>query len=169
MYRSIWMDYPVLDKINSSKNLQKRPHQFPAVRVREGRFYKFLDELILSSTFLKKRTLSIINQTDSSFRRCSVTFEKSNSRSTLYFCVYLNYNLVSSIFRYLGGEGNWLGLGAPSRDPQGVGRLFWNPLCGNRWLIVPFFFFHLSCWERPIKIQSLFFWWSTSLLCIWTY
>ena len=95
------------------------------------------------STFFKKRTLSIKNQTDSSFRRCSVTFEKSNSRSTLYFCVYLNYNLVSSIFRYLGGEGNWLGLGAPSRDPQGVGRLFWNPLCGNRWLIVPFFFLSL--------------------------
>ena len=129
-----------------------------------GQFLKIFGWIDFVKNVLKKRTLSIINQTDSSFRRCSVTFEKSNSRSTLYFCVYLNYNLVSSIFRYLGGEGNWLGLGAPSRDPQGVGRLFWNPLCGNRWLIVPFFFFHLSCWERPIKIQSLFFWWSTTTL-----
>ena len=42
----------VLDKINSSKNLQKLPHQFPAVR--EGSFCKFLDELILSGTFFKK-------------------------------------------------------------------------------------------------------------------
>ena len=33
------------DKISSSKNLQKLPHQFPAVR--NGSFCKFLDELIL--------------------------------------------------------------------------------------------------------------------------
>ena len=45
----------VLDRINSYKNLQKLPHQFTAVR--EGSFCKFLDELILSSTFFKKRTL----------------------------------------------------------------------------------------------------------------
>ena len=42
----------VLNKINSSKNLQKLPQQFPAVR--EGSFCKFLDELILASTFLRK-------------------------------------------------------------------------------------------------------------------
>ena len=46
----------VLGKINSSKNMQKRPHQFAAVW--EGRFCIFLDELILSSTFLKKTDFS---------------------------------------------------------------------------------------------------------------
>ena len=40
----------ILNKINSSKNLQKRPHQFAACN--------FLDELVLSSTFLKKTDFS---------------------------------------------------------------------------------------------------------------
>ena len=40
----------ILDKINSSKKLQKRPYQFAAVR--KGRFFNFFDELILSSMFL---------------------------------------------------------------------------------------------------------------------
>ena len=46
----------VLGKTNSSKNMQKRPHQFAAVW--EGRFCIFLDELILSSTFFKKTDFS---------------------------------------------------------------------------------------------------------------
>ena len=45
----------VLDKINSSKNLQKLPSR-TAVNW-WGSFCKFLYELILSSTFFKKRTL----------------------------------------------------------------------------------------------------------------
>ena len=50
----------VLDKINLSKNLQKLPHPFLAVR--EGRFCKFLDNLILSSTFLIKTDFSLKRQ-----------------------------------------------------------------------------------------------------------
>ena len=47
----------VLDKINSSKKLQKLPHKFPIPAMREGSFCKFLNELFLSSKFLRKRTL----------------------------------------------------------------------------------------------------------------
>ena len=45
----------VLNKINSSQNLQKLPLQFAAVR--KGSFCKFWDELIFSNTFFKKWTL----------------------------------------------------------------------------------------------------------------
>ena len=52
MLKSVFLRTYLIDKINSSKNLQKQPHQFAAVR--KGCFCKFLDEFILSSTFLNK-------------------------------------------------------------------------------------------------------------------
>ena len=46
----------VLEKIKSSQNLQKQPHQFAAVW--KGRFCKFWKDLILLSTFFKKTDFS---------------------------------------------------------------------------------------------------------------
>ena len=80
----------VLDKINSSKNLQKLPHQFPAVR--EGSFCKFLDELILSSTFLRKTDFKHIYSRICEIRQQLLVFSIFNVYR--FFCLTL-YTLFS--------------------------------------------------------------------------